>query len=152
MIDISKFKTFADRMQYVSSKFKDDCDFLTRVKLTEEEKDKFVFSIIDTYGTILKIEKEFPPAPEHEFAIDALGLQNARVEVLLETPKDKIKGIKALRALGYEFTKHGIGSDMGLKEAKDEIERVYDYQNHRWFVEVWECQGHLMGKNLRTGI
>ena len=155
-IALTKLTNFADRMSYLASKFKADAEWLSKVNFTDEEKEKYVFTIIDALGTILKLKDEeavavVPVAEKFEFVIDTMGLQRERLAVLSELQcilPDKIRAIKAFRTLFFEMNKRDSTIlTAGLKESKDEVERIW-FNDKKFTCDVWEYCGFTIGRDL----
>ena len=131
MIDFAT-KTFKERLKFIAKQIDLDIE-------NSDEKDypdnHARYTHIDQYILMLQNAANIVQNDEE--------LDGKLVGALLGYMKNnsrKIDAIKEFRSLFGE----------GLKDSKDEIERVMNWSSMRWEVDVWSWKGKIIAKGLKS--
>lgn len=129
---VEKIEHFSERLKYISEQLAVESAY---VPVDVERDETLMYEIVEPYIQMLvDASKKFYVAVNPQ-AMEVINeLENGR----------KIAAIKILRQM-FGATPDpmtgGSSTTVGLKEAKDEIERVWDVDRNQWKVEGWTFKG-----------
>lgn len=129
---VEKIEHFSERLKYISEQLAVESAY---VPVDVERDETLMYEIVEPYIQMLvDASKKFYVAVNPQ-AMEVINeLENGH----------KIAAIKILRQM-FGATPDpmtgGSSTTVGLKEAKDEIERVWDVDRNQWKVEGWTFKG-----------